>query len=151
VAALEGGLVEAVAHNFHPEVDTTTDLLRVSEDRSRVTFAARPGSGWQGVELRMEGPHGASISAERMSAGGRPEAGRTVAIGAGLARAALPVAVGPDQARVGRKDLREVFLRAEQTGVEMLVLWVEPGTDPTAKARKTAELKQQLKSIGYIE
>jgi choline-sulfatase len=148
---LQSGLIEAVAHNFFPEMDAATDSLQISQDWSRVRFATRSGPKWRGVELRMAGPWDAEINADLLSAAGRAIGKPSVGIGPQLTSAGLPLTVTPGQARVERRDLRGLFARAEETGVRWLVFWVEPGSEPTAKAKKQAELRQHLKAVGYIE
>jgi hypothetical protein len=49
---------------------------------------------------------------------------------------------------VERGDIHNLF---EDPEVECVVYWVDPGVEPTAMRKTQAELRKQLKSIGYIE
>jgi hypothetical protein len=152
IVKVETGMIEALAHNFFPEVDSSTDTLMISRERKAVRFAATPagdrwdsmlGDGWQGVEIRMPAATRAQVD---LSIAGRSRI--TTTVGPGGETAGLPITVGPDRARVDRRHIRELF---ESDEVECVVYWIDPGTEPTAKQMRQAELRKQLKSIGYIE
>jgi arylsulfatase A-like enzyme len=136
-------MLEAVPHNFFPEVDTRTDSLVVGPDGRSVRFAAGPGSGWKGLEIRMAGPAEATLTLEAV---GLPAA--KVAVGRSGRASQLPVALSPDAARVGRKDLRDLFLGAD---ADFLVFWCDPGAEPQARTKQNEDLRKELKAIGYIQ
>jgi hypothetical protein len=153
--AVEEGLVEAVAHGFFPEIDARTDSLVTSEDRRSVRFTTTAPSAWKGVEVRMAEPACATV---RNAA----RAGAYVVIGQNTTRSPFPLALCPDSARVERAKLRSLFLGLDPaaqapggqtagTSWQCVLYWLEPGSEPTAKAAKDWELRKQLKAIGYIE
>jgi hypothetical protein len=146
------GIIEALAHNFFPELDASTDTLMISKERKAVRFTASPAKGtwesipvdaWQGVEIRM--PAGTPAQVE-LSIGGRSRI-RTL-LGSGDKSTEFPLMVGPDRARISRRDLGRLFGDQE---VECAIYWIDPGTEPTARQMRQAELRKQLRSIGYIE
>ncbi len=140
---VSGKLIEALSHNFFPEIDLETDSLVVAEDWKAVRFTTRAGPDWQGVEIRMEDRADADLT---ITLAGRPPA-RT-AIGHSVSQPDFPLALNPSQANVERADLHTLF---GNPGVECVAYWIDPGTEPTAIRKTQAELRQQLKAIGYIE
>ena len=60
----------------------------------------------------------------------------------------FPITVSADQARIDRRHIGRLF---EVPEVECAVYWIDPGTEPTARQMRQAELRKQLKSIGYID
>lgn len=149
---VETGLIEALAHNFFPELDSSTDTLMISKERKAVRFVATPADGrqepapgdeWQGVEIRM--PAGTRAQVE-LSIAGQSRI-RTI-VGPGSESVELPITVSPDRARVDRRYIRRLF---ESDDVECAVYWIDPGSEPTARQTRQAELRKQLKSIGYID
>lgn len=136
-------LLEVVPHDFFPEVDTATDSLVAGPDGRSVRFAAGLASDWKGLEIRMAGPAGATLT---LQAAGLPAA--KVAVGESGRVSQCPVALSPDVARVARKNLRSMFLT---TDADVLVFWCDPGTEPQAKARQNEDLRKELKAIGYIQ
>jgi hypothetical protein len=158
-------LVEAVAHNFFPEIDPDTDSLATSEDWQSVRFTTGVTDQWKGVEIRMAGPARASFdlrlkaAAPARSAGSGPAPGATARIGRAGEPVRFPLRLGPDEARVDRRDLRSLFARREAPAEasasapewECVVFWIEPGAEPAAKTRREAELRKQLRAVGYLE
>jgi hypothetical protein len=141
---VERGLLEAVAHGFYPRTDTDTDSLVVSEDWTGLRFAAAGGGGgWKGLEIRMSEPSSAKLAVW----GGLAAA----AAGPQLAPVRLPATVTPDETRVSRLDLPALFRRAETENLNLVVFWIEPGTEPVARAQQDTELRKQLKALGYLE
>jgi choline-sulfatase len=138
-----GGLIEAVGHNIFPELDVETDSLLISDDWKTVRFSAVAGPEWQGVETRMASKLDAEFT---IALEGRSQL--TTSIGKGTSQVTFPLTLDPSQARVERKDLHRLFVNPE---VECAVYWVEPGTEPTAMQKHQAELRKQLKAIGYID
>jgi hypothetical protein len=139
---LRSELVEAVGHNFFPEIDHRTDSLVVGGEWTSVGFAAT-GEGWQGLEIRMTSGADAEID---FSAAGRSRL--MTSVGPEVETVSFPISVSPSRARIDRRHLHRLF---EDPDVECAIYWIEPGTDPVAKRKHHEELKQQLKSIGYIE
>ena len=149
---VEAGLIEALAHNFFPEVDAATDTLMISRERKAVRFAATPpegkhesthADGWQGVEIRMPAATRAQVE---LSVPGR---GRiSTMVGPGGESVDLPATVSTDQARVDRRHIGRLFESGE---VDCVVYWIDPGTEPTARQMRQEELRKQLRSIGYID
>ncbi|MFC1799417.1 sulfatase [Candidatus Eisenbacteria bacterium] len=140
---VQTGIIEALAHNFFPEVDASTDTLMISKERKAVRFVATPGDGWQGVEIRM--PAGTKAQVE-LSIAGRSRI-RTM-LGPGGESTEFPITVSADQARIDRRHIGRLF---ESQEVECAVYWIDPGTEPTARQMRQAELRKQLRSIGYID
>ena len=138
-----GEIIEALSHNFLPEIDIETDSLVVAGDWKAVRFTARTGPGWQGVEIRMPGRADADLA---ISLGGRAPA--QTAIGGRVSRPDFPLVLSPSEAKVDRREIHALF---ENPGVDCVVYWIDPGVEPTATRKSQAELRQQLKSIGYIE
>lgn len=143
VVSLGGEAIEALSHNFLPGIDTETDSLVVTDDWKTVRFSTQAGRGWQGVEIRMPDRANAEVT---ITLGGRLPA-RT-AIGRRAGRPDFPMVITPSEAAVERKEIHTLF---EDPGVECVVYWIDPGAEPTAKRKTQAELRRQLKSIGYIE
>ena len=140
---VETGIIEALTHNFFPEIDASTDTLMISKERKAVRFVATPGEGWQGVEIRM--PAGTKAQVE-LSVAGRSQI-RT-SLGSGGESTEFPITVSPEEARIDRRHIGRLFGAPE---VECAVYWIDPGSEPTAKQMRQAELRKQLKSIGYID
>jgi arylsulfatase A-like enzyme len=140
---VETGIIEALAHNFFPELDAVTDTLMVSTERKAIRFVATPGEGWQGVEIRM--PAGTRVQVDISLGGDRPVKTST---GSDTASPEFPITVGPDQAHLDRRHIGRLF---NNPGVECAIYWIDPGAEPTAKQERQAELRRQLKSIGYID
>ena len=149
--SVEADVIEAVPHDFFPGVDTETDSLITAQDWRGVRFFTPLSSGWKGVEIRMEGPSGATVDV-RFTKGAASGASRpAVRLGETGTTVELPAIVKPEDARVERANLRDIFLEAERTGCECVIFWTEPGSEPTARARRETELRQQLKAIGYVD
>jgi arylsulfatase A-like enzyme len=136
-------MIEAVAHNFYPEADTATDSLIAAPDWTSVRFRTRGGTGWQGLEIRMASRADATFKLRLEGA-----SGMMASVGSGAEQVALPADLSPERARVTREDLRKLFLN--QTA-DCFIYWIDPGSEPIAKAQNNLELKQQLKAIGYIQ
>jgi hypothetical protein len=140
---VRGKLLEAVGHNVYPEIDTETDSLIVSGDRGAVRFTTRATRDWQGVEIRME--TGADAEFELFTGKRSPVRAR---IGYETSGRDLPAVVRPSEAAVDRHNLNTLF---DDPGAECVIFWLEPGSAPTAKQKSQAELRKQLKAIGYID
>ncbi len=140
---VSGKIIEALGHNIFPEIDRETDLLVVADDWKTVRFTARAGPDWQGIEIRMGGKTDADLA---ITLGGRLPA--STAIGYSVTQPEFPLALSPSQAAVERSNLHTLFGNPE---VECVIYWIAPGTEPTATRKSQAELRQQLKAIGYIE
>ena len=140
---VQTGIIEALTHNFFPEIDSSTDTLMISKERKAVRFVATPADGWQGVEIRM--PAGTMAQVE-VSIAGRSRI-RT-SIGSDGESPEFPITVSPDQARIDRRHIGRLY---SVPGVECAVYWIDPGAEPTAKQMRQAELRKQLRSIGYID
>jgi arylsulfatase A-like enzyme len=159
---VDGNFVEAVAHEFFPEADAPRDSLAASQDGRQVRFAATAGPALRGVEIRMAQKASATFALEAAGSDG-------AIVGPAALRRAFPLAVAPDSARVERAALRSFLAglgspragdapagaAGAHPGVspswQCAIYWLEPGTEPVARAAKDRELKQQLKAIGYIE
>ncbi len=137
------GLIETAGHNILPLEDSEVDALATSGDRKNVTFRSDLGAGWEGVELRMAGPAQAGFD---VSAGGARRL--TVQVGSRVREVTFPVTLVPDEARLGRRDLGRVFA---ETPADIVIFWVDPGSEPSALDEKQAELRRKLKAIGYID
>ncbi len=140
---VQTGIIEALAHNFFPELDASTDTLMISKERKAVRFVATPGEEWQGVEIRMPAETKAQVE---ISIAGRSRI-MTFA-GSGAEYPEFPITVSPGRARIDRRHIGRLF---GMPGVECAIYWIDPGAEPTAKQMRQAELRKQLKSIGYIE
>jgi hypothetical protein len=140
---VQAALLEALAHNFFPEIDVETDSLVVSPDWHTVRFGTPGGTGWQGVEIRMAAR--GDVELDLTLDGRRPARTR---VGYSAAETGFPLHVTPAEAAVDRKDLQTLF---SDPATECVVFWIEPGSAPTAKTKAQAELRKQLKAIGYIE
>ena len=137
------GLIETAGHNILPVEDSHVDALSTSRDRKNVSFRSDLGPGWEGVELRMDGPARAGYDVHV-----RGERRLRVQVGREVREISFPVTLSPDEARLGRRDLGEVFAG---TGADLVIFWVDPGSDPSALDEKQAELRRKLKAIGYID
>jgi len=148
-AAIEGsvdiprGLIETAGHNILPDVDTHVDALATSHDRKNVTFRSDLSPGWEGVELRMAGS--AIAGFDVLVAGSKRLA---VQVGHQVRDITFPVTLEPEEARLGRRDLGRVFA---ETPADLVIFWVDPGSQPSALDEKEAELRRKLKAIGYID
>lgn len=137
------GLIETVGHNMLPDLDSHVDALAISRDRKQVTFASKLDYEWEGVELRMGEPRRAGFD---ISVSGTPAA--AVQVGNQVREVSFPVTLTPAEARLGRRDLARVFA---ETPADLVIFWVDPGSQPTALDEKQAELRRKLKAIGYID
>lgn len=149
--SLEGSLVEAVAHNFFPELDAETDSLATSADWQSVRFAAAVAGQWKGVEIRMAGDARATFDLRLEPAEPTPRSGMVARLGTTGETARLPITLGPERARVDRRDLRGLFAGANAAEWDCVVFWIEPGAEPSAKIEKEAELRKQLRAVGYLD
>jgi hypothetical protein len=140
---VNGQLIEALGHNIFPEIDVDTDSLVVADDWASVRFTTRAGPDWQGVEVRMAQRADIDLT---ITLDGRAPA--EISVGLGVSEQQFPLALSPSQAVVGRGTLHTLFV---DPPAECVVYWIDPGTEPTAVRKTQAELRQQLKSIGYIE
>ena len=150
---VDANLIEAVPHDFFPGVDAETDSVVTADDWRSVRFVTPVAPGWKGIEIRMEGPARATADVRflrRGSGAARPFA-PVAAIGEAGATVTLPAILNPEDARVERANLRDVFEDAERNGRQCVIFWTDPGSEPTARARKETELRQQLKAIGYVD
>jgi hypothetical protein len=148
---VDDSLVEAVAHNFFPEIDPETDSLVTSGNWKSVGFATALASEWKGVEIRMAGRAGATLDIRLEPEGLSRNSGLAAEIGKTGRTARLPVTLEPERARVDRRDLRALFARANTEKWNCIVFWIEPGAEPTARIEKETELRKQLKAVGYLE
>jgi len=162
---VDGSLVEALAHNFFPGTGAQNDSLVTSEDWRSARFATTAVSTWRAVEVRMAEPACATLTLKNRDTSHFPSVARafvTTAIGNNPVSSAFPIKVCPDSARIDRGSLRDLFLRLDSiaqapggptagTSRQCVVYWLEPGSEPTAKAAKDQELRKQLKAIGYID
>jgi choline-sulfatase len=144
-------LLEAVAHNFWPGVEYGADSLVTSEDWRAVRVIAAVAGQWQGVEIRMAAPADALADLRMLGSTSRGRQVAVAAVGSDLKARPFPLRVTPEEARVRRADLRDLFERARRAEFQFLVFWLEPGSEPAAKARREAERLRQLKAIGYID
>jgi len=140
---IPAGLIETAGHNILPDVDSHVDALATSPDRRTVTFGSQLGRTWEGVELRMAGAAEAGFDIEVTGSGKV-----MTQVGNQLRELSFPVTLRPDEARVGRRDLGRVFA---ETPADLVVFWVDPGSQPTALDEKQEELRRKLKAIGYID
>jgi arylsulfatase A-like enzyme len=138
-----GSLIEVLGHNIFPEMDPEIDSLVVSGDYEHVYFRSELSTEWEGIEARLTAPAEATLE---ISVTGKSQIHALV--GGNSERIGLPALLNPSSARVTRKDLRGIYRNTE---ADLLVLWVDPGSEPTAKQEKQKELRLQLKSLGYIE
>lgn len=137
------GLIETAGHNILPDVDSDVDMLATSHDRRAVTFGSDLGPAWEGVELRMAGASEAGFDMEVM--GSKKVKAQ---VGNQIRELSFPVTLRPDEARLGRRDLGRVF---SETPADLVLFWVDPGSQPTALDEKQEELRRKLKAIGYID
>jgi hypothetical protein len=137
------GLIETAGHNILPAVDSQVDALVTSPDRKNVGFRSDLDSGWEGVELRMAGAAQAGFDVDL-----RGSKTVTAQVGNQVRDLSFPVTLGPDEARLGRRDLGRVFA---ETPADLVIFWVDPGSQPTALDEKQEELRRKLKAIGYID
>jgi hypothetical protein len=140
---VDSGLLEAVGHNILPEIDYEVDSLLISEDWTEVYFRSETAPDWEGIEARMRSAADATFEMEWEGHGDL-----TAVVGQNLEPVDLPVSVSPSQAAVRRGDLGSLFARSES---DVVIYWIEPGSDPVARQKKQEELKRQLKAVGYIE
>jgi arylsulfatase A-like enzyme len=148
-ASIEGSvdmqdqIIEVVAHNFHPDVDRDVDRLTTAPGRRNVAFGSALGSGWEGVEMRMAKPVRAGFDIRMAGTGNM-----SVQVGRRLMDVSFPMTVDPEEARVGRRTLGQVF---DETPADLVIFWVDPGSEPTALDKHQEELRRKLKAIGYID
>lgn len=138
-----GGLVEVVGHGLDPEFDPGLDSLVTSGDGRHVSFKSMIDEAWEGIEIRMPSRQKVTID---LSAGG--SSGLTVQVGADSDELIFPVTLVPDQATVARNQQHRLF---EQQDADIVIFWIDPGSDPSATDSKQDELRRRLKAIGYIE
>jgi choline-sulfatase len=138
-----GGLIEVIAHNLFPTFDPHLDSLATSGDRREVHFRSRLEDRWEGVEIRMPSRQKAGLD---ISIDGRRDA--DVLIGGRTRHLTFPTELTPGEAEIDRDNLHRLF---RQDGADLVVFWVDPGSEPTAMDEKQEELRRKLKAIGYIE
>ena len=148
---VDTSMIEAAAHSFFPDIDPETDSLVTSADWKTVRFSTAGGAAWRGLEVRMAERANATFALKTTGRDAQRPAGLQAAIGATGETSGFPFTLSPDRARVERKDLRDLFKRADVEAWNYLVFWLEPGSEPAAKAQKDKELRRQLKAIGYLE
>jgi choline-sulfatase len=139
----EGELIEAVAHNLHPDVDPDIDMLVMSGGRRSISFGSALDTGWEGIELRMAKPAKAGFDI-RISG----VKDMSVQVGNRLLGTSFPLTLEPAEARVGRRDLGRIF---SDTSADLVIFWIDPGSEPGALDKKQEELRKKLKAIGYID
>jgi hypothetical protein len=137
------GLIETVGHNLLPEEDPHVDALVTSYDKKRVAFRSQVDPAWEGVELRMAEPEKASFD---IHISGSTKA--RVQVGHQVRDLTFPVTLDPAEATLGRRDLGRVFA---ETPADLVIYWVDPGSQPSALDEQQAELRRKLKAIGYID
>jgi choline-sulfatase len=142
-AEVEAGLIETVGHNLLPEAYPDKDVLSTAPGGRSVSFRSQLDNRWEGVELRMAGPGRLGLDVE--IAGSNK---LQVQIGRQLRDVVFPITIDPAEARVGRRDLGEIF---RETRADLVVFWVDPGSEPTALDERQEELRRKLKAIGYID
>jgi hypothetical protein len=140
---LSGELIEVLAHNFLPEIDFETDSLVVADDWRGCSFTAMAGPYWQGVEIRMTDRADVDLT---VTLAGRSR--MTTAVGYTISSRDFPLALTPGEASVKRGKIHTLLGNPD---VECVIYWIDPGTEPPAVRKSQAELRQQLRSIGYIE
>ncbi|HVP56463.1 MAG TPA: sulfatase [bacterium] len=161
---VDSSLVESLAHNFYPELDTRTDSLTTSGDWRQTRFLTGAADGWKAVEIRMADRACGTINLKAKGATGAPSQAPSLltTLGKGTSLWPFPIKICPDSARVDRSNLHDLFRSLDlATGApggssgraswQCVVYWLEPGSEPTAKVAKDRELRKQLKAIGYIE
>jgi hypothetical protein len=72
----------------------------------------------------------------------------TTAVGYTISSRDFPLALTPGEASVKRGKIHTLLGNPD---VECVIYWIDPGTEPPAVRKSQAELRQQLRSIGYIE
>ncbi len=138
-----GGLIEVVAHGFYPDFDAPLDSLTISHDNHVVSFKTRLDATWKGVEVRMPSDQRIRID---VSAGGKHKI--KAIVGKDVKQVSFPAMITPGEATVDRRTLDKLF---DQQKAELVIFWLPPGTEPTAKEKHQAELKRKPKALGYID
>jgi len=138
-----GGLIEVVTHGLYPDFDAPVDSLVLSHDNRMVLFRSDLDEGWAGIEIRMPSEQRIRLDIDyagthriRTLLGGKP------------VEISFPTMITPGQASADRKTLDRLF---RQRDADLLIFWLEPGTEPTAKEKHQAELRRKLKALGYID
>ena len=108
-----------------------------------MAFGSDLGRTWEGVELRMAGASEAGFDVEVMGTNKV-----TAQVGNQVREVSFPVTLRPDEARLGRRELGRVF---SETPADLVIFWVDPGSQPTALDERQEELRRKLKAIGYID
>lgn len=137
------GLIEVVAHGLYPEFEPEADSLLTSGDRRQVFFKSGLGEAWEGVEIRMPSRQKALIE---ITSGGVSDL--KVQVGTETQQIGFPITLVPERAAVARNQLHTLFKGNE---ADIVLFWIDPGSQPTALDRKQEELRRRLKAIGYIE
>jgi choline-sulfatase len=138
-----GGLIEVIGHNLFPEFAPQLDSLAISRDRREVYFRSRTEDRWEGIEIRMPSRQQARLD---VALDGRRDV--DVMVGGRTRRLTFPADFTPGEAEIGRSDLHRLF---RQDDADLVVFWVDPGSEPTALDEKQDELRRKLKAIGYID
>jgi hypothetical protein len=71
-----------------------------------------------------------------------------VLIGGRVRRITFPEELTPGETEISRSNLSRLF---RQDDAELVVFWIDPGSEPTAQDEKQEELRRKLKAIGYID
>ena len=143
VLAVAAGLSACASTGFCSEFDPGLDSLVTSGDGRHVSFKSMIDETWEGIEIRMPSRQQVTID---LSAGGRSDL--KVQVGTHSDEMSFPVTLVPDQATVARNQQHRLF---EQQDSDIVIFWIDPGSDPSATDSKQDELRRRLKAIGYIE
>jgi hypothetical protein len=140
---LNSAMIEVVGHHLYPAFDPGLDSLVTSSDRTRLTFRSMLERRWEGVEVRMPSRQRVKIDVE--VSGSR---GLETLVGLNPREITFPVTLNPEEAEVGRDRLHSLF---RQDKADIVVFWIDPGSQPMARDEKQEELRRKLKAIGYID
>jgi hypothetical protein len=137
------GLIEVIGHNLVQSGPFDRDSLITSRDRREVYFKIRSGDIWEGIEIRMPSRQKAMMD---IAFDGRRDLDAHV--GGRARRITFPDEFMPGETEIGRDNLHRLF---RQDDADLVIFWIDPGSEPTAQAEKQEELRRKLKAIGYID
>ncbi|MFH1313388.1 MAG: sulfatase [Candidatus Eisenbacteria bacterium] len=140
---LNSAMIEVVGHNLYPAFDPAVDSLTISHDRTRLSFGSMLEKRWEGVEVRMPSRQRATIDIVISGSGGFE-----TLVGQTPRELTFPATLNPESAEVGRDQLHTLF---RQDKADLVIFWIDPGSQPMARDEKQEELRRKLKAIGYID